>query len=84
MTIKRNVVMLDGVVMTTYPDGLFLVLLDNDMEVLAVISGKMRYRHIRIIRGDRVKVELTIYDLSRGRIIYRYRREGESISDLYG
>nr|YP_010426697.1 translational initiation factor 1 [Cupressus duclouxiana]USN89508.1 translational initiation factor 1 [Cupressus duclouxiana] len=72
MSTKKNFVTIDGVVTIAYPNAMFLVHLDNDIDVLTVISGKMRYRTIRVIPGDRVRVELPIYDLSKGRIIYRY------------
>lgn len=55
------------------PNAMFRVKLDNDHEVLAHISGKMRMHYIRILPGDRVQVELTPYDLTRGRITYRYK-----------
>ena len=53
----------------------FIVRLDNDHEVLAYPCGKMRKYYIRLLLGDRVKVELSPYDLSRGRIVYRYKRD---------
>ena len=55
------------------PNAMFQVELENGHEVLAHISGKMRMHYIRILPGDRVQVELTPYDLSRGRITYRYK-----------
>ena len=55
------------------PNAQFKVKLENEHEVLAHISGKMRMHYIRILPGDRVQVELTPYDLSRGRITYRYK-----------
>ena len=55
------------------PNAMFRVALDNGIEVLASISGKMRMNYIRISKGDRVQVELSPYDLTRGRITYRYR-----------
>jgi len=58
-------------VVEALPNGLFRVKLDTGHEVLAHLSGKMRVHFIRIVPGDRVKVELTPYDLTRGRIIYR-------------
>ncbi len=64
------------------PNTQFRVELDNGHKVLAYISGKMRKYYIRILLGDRVKVELSPYDLSRGRIIYRYkqkRRERDTV-----
>jgi translation initiation factor IF-1 len=50
----------------------FRVRLDNDIEILAVVSGRMRQNHIRLMPGDRVQVEMSPYDLTRGRIVYRY------------
>ena len=72
MSTKKNFVTIDGVVTIAYPNAMFLVHLDNGIDVLTVISGKMRCRTIRVIPGDRVRVELPVYDLSKGRIIYRY------------
>nr|YP_004891516.1 translation initiation factor 1 [Taiwania cryptomerioides]YP_008082433.1 translation initiation factor 1 [Taiwania flousiana]AGL11279.1 translation initiation factor 1 [Taiwania flousiana]AVR43523.1 translation initiation factor 1 [Taiwania cryptomerioides]QJE37041.1 translation initiation factor 1 [Taiwania flousiana]QJE37124.1 translation initiation factor 1 [Taiwania flousiana]BAK86849.1 translation initiation factor 1 [Taiwania cryptomerioides] len=84
MATKRNYVVLDGEVIVAYPDGIFLVRLDNEMEVLTTISGQMRYRIVRVVPGDRVKVEIPIYDLTRGRIIYRYpvKRNDEFAQDF--
>ena len=65
--------MLEGKVLEPLPNAMFKVELDNGHEVLAHISGKMRMHYIRILPGDRVQVELTPYDLSRGRITYRYK-----------
>jgi translation initiation factor IF-1 len=56
------------------PNTQFRVRLDNDHEVLAYLSGKMRRYYIRILLGDRVRVEMTPYDLTRGRINYRYKK----------
>jgi len=64
-----------GTVGEALPSTQFLVELENGHEVLAYLSGKMRKNHIRILLGDRVDVELSPYDLERGRIVYRYRRE---------
>lgn len=55
------------------PNTMFRVKLDNELEILAHISGKMRMNYIRILPGDRVKVELSPYDLTRGRITYRFK-----------
>jgi len=60
-------------VVEALPNAQFKVKLENEHEVLAHISGKMRMHYIRILPGDRVQVELTPYDLSRGRITYRYK-----------
>lgn len=65
--------MLEGSVIEAMPNAMFKVKLENDHEVLAHISGKMRMHYIRILPGDKVQVELTPYDLERGRITYRYK-----------
>ena len=65
--------MLEGVILESLPSAMFKVKLENDHEVLAHISGKMRMHYIRILPGDKVQVELTPYDLTRGRITYRYK-----------
>jgi translation initiation factor IF-1 len=69
----------EGTVIEALPNTQFKVELDNGHEVLAYLSGKMRKFYIRILLGDRVKVEMTPYDMNRGRITYRFR-EGESSS----
>ena len=63
----------EGTVSEPLPNAMFRVELDNGHKVLAHISGKMRMHYIRILPGDRVLVELSPYDLQRGRIVYRYR-----------
>lgn len=63
----------EGTVVEALPNAQFKVQLENDHEVLAHLSGKMRRYYIRVLLGDRVKVELSPYDLERGRITYRYR-----------
>jgi translation initiation factor IF-1 len=70
---KEEALQLDGVVVETLPNTTFRVKLDNGHVVMAHISGKMRKNYIRILTGDRVTVELTPYDLSKGRITYRER-----------
>lgn len=67
----KDVIEAEGTVLETIQGAKFVVKLDNDHQVLAHISGKIRKNYIRILPGDRVKVELTPYDLSVGRIIYR-------------
>jgi translation initiation factor IF-1 len=64
-----------GTVTEALPGTKFRVELDNEHEVIAYLCGKMRRYYIKILLGDRVKVELSPYDLSNGRIVYRYRRE---------
>jgi len=70
---KQELIEMEGVVTETLPNAMFRVILDNGFEVLAHISGKIRKNHIKILLGDRVTVELTPYDLSKGRITYRLR-----------
>ena len=70
---KEDAIVLEGTVTEAQPNAMFQVELENGHEVLAHISGKMRMHYIRILPGDRVQVELTPYDLSRGRITYRYK-----------
>jgi translation initiation factor IF-1 len=68
---REDLIEVEGVVEEALPNAMFRVVLDNGHKVLAHVSGKMRMNFIRIIPGDKVKVELTPYDLSRGRITYR-------------
>src|SRR5438067_5075548 len=70
---KEDAIVLEGTVVEPLPNAMFRVQLENGHKVLAHISGKMRMHYIRILPGDRVQVELTPYDLSRGRITYRYK-----------
>jgi translation initiation factor IF-1 len=70
---KEEAMRVDGVVEEAQPNAVFKVKLENGHQVLAHISGKMRMRFIRILPGDRVTVELSPYDLSRGRITWRYK-----------
>lgn len=70
---KEEAIRVEGVVEEALPNAMFKVKLDNDHQVLAHVSGKMRMHFIRILPGDRVQVELSPYDLSRGRITYRYK-----------
>jgi translation initiation factor IF-1 len=70
---KQDALELDGEVVELLPNAMFLVRLDQGHEVLAHISGKMRVNNIRVIKGDRVVVELSPYDLKRGRIRTRHR-----------
>jgi len=70
---KEEAIRVEGVVEEALPNAMFKVKLDSDHQVLAHVSGKMRMHFIRILPGDRVQVELSPYDLSRGRITYRYK-----------
>lgn len=71
---KEGVIEADGTVSETLRDAKFKVRLDNGHEVLAGISGKMRMHYIKILPGDKVKLEISPYDLSRGRIVYRAKK----------
>jgi len=68
---KKDVIEVFGVVIDAQPNAMFVVKLENGYEILAHISGKIRMNFIRILPGDRVKVELSPYDLTRGRITWR-------------
>ena len=70
---KEDAIVLEGTVVEPLPNAMFRVQLENGHQVLAHVSGKMRMNYIRILPGDRVQVELTPYDLARGRITYRYK-----------
>ncbi len=70
---KEESIKVDGTIVETLPNASFKVELENGHQVLAHISGKMRMHFIKILPGDKVMVELSPYDLSRGRITYRYK-----------
>ena len=70
---KEDVIEVEGVVVEALPNAMFKVKLENDHIVLAHVSGKMRMNFIRILPGDKVTLELTPYDLNRGRITYRFK-----------
>lgn len=70
---KEEKIELEGEVVEAYPNGMFRVQLDNGHETLGYTAGKMRRHRIRILPGDRIRLELSPYDLNRGRITYRYR-----------
>lgn len=72
-TDKEEGIELEGVVLENLPNARFRVKLEGEMEILAHISGKMRMHYIRIQPGDKVKVEVSPYDLTKGRIVYRFR-----------
>ncbi len=71
MAKKDEIIEFEGEVIDTLPNTLFKFRLENGHEIIAHISGKMRKHYIRILTGDKVKVEMTPYDLSKGRITYR-------------
>jgi len=78
MAKREDKVEIEGTVIETLPGTQFRVKLDTGHEVLAYLSGRMRKYYIRILLGDRVRVELSPYDLTRGRIVYRYKRPEEA------
>lgn len=71
--VKQDSIKVDGTIMEILPNTTFKVKLENGHEILAHISGKMRLHYIRILQGDKVSVELSPYDLTKGRITYRYK-----------
>lgn len=73
MAKKEGAVEVEGTVLEPLPNAMFRVELENGHKLLAHISGKMRMHYIRILPGDRVVVEISPYDLTRGRIVYRYK-----------
>ncbi len=70
---KQDLLRVDGIIDETLPNTQFIVKLESGHKVLAHISGKMRMNFIKILQGDKVTVELSPYDLSKGRIVYRYK-----------
>lgn len=70
---KEEAIEVEGIVQEALPNAMFQVELENGHKILGHISGKMRKHYIRILPGDKVKVELSPYDLTRGRITYRYK-----------
>ena len=69
----KDVIEIEGTILEAMPNAMFRVKLENDHEILAHISGKIRKNFIRILPGDKVRVEMTPYDLSRGRITFRLK-----------
>jgi translation initiation factor IF-1 len=70
---KQDLIKVDGIIEEVLPNTQFTVKLENGHQILAHISGKMRMNFIKILQGDKVTVEISPYDLSKGRIIYRYK-----------
>jgi translation initiation factor IF-1 len=70
---KQGAITVDGIIEEALPNATFRVKLENGHQILARISGKMRMHYIKILQGDRVTIELSPYDLSKGRITYRYK-----------
>ena len=78
MTKDDDKLTIEGTVIEALPGTQFTVELENGSPILAYLSGKMRRHYIRILLGDRVRLEISPYDLTRGRIVYRYRRHSAS------
>jgi translation initiation factor IF-1 len=70
---KQSSIRVDGTIVEALPNAMFRVELDNGHKILAHISGKMRMYYIKILPGDKVSIELSPYDLTKGRIVYRYK-----------
>ena len=70
---KENIITMSGMVTSILPAGMFKVKLDNGHDVIGHLSGKMRKNHIRILENDKVDVEVSPYDLTKGRVVYRYK-----------
>jgi translation initiation factor IF-1 len=70
---KQSLIKQDGVILEALSNAMFRVQLENGHEIIAHISGKMRMNYIKILPGDKISVEMSPYDLSKGRIIYRYK-----------
>ena len=79
---EDNKISVEGTIIEALPGTQFRVRLENGHEVLAYLSGRMRRYYIRILLGDTVRVEMSPYDLERGRIVYRQRRPGSSQIDM--
>jgi translation initiation factor IF-1 len=73
LSVKEEKVELEGEVVEAFRNGMYRIALDNGHETLGYTAGKMRRYRIRIMPGDRIKIEVSPYDLTRGRIVYRYR-----------
>ena len=70
--VKEKPIEVDGAIQETLPNATFRVVLDNEHVILAHVSGKMRMHYIKLLPGDKVKIEMSPYDLSKGRIVFRY------------
>ncbi|MCX7654036.1 MAG: translation initiation factor IF-1 [Fervidobacterium sp.] len=79
---KEDVIRMEGTIVEALPNAMFRVQLDNGFKVLAHVSGKMRKNFIRLVPGDKVVVELTIYDLTRGRIVYRKKIDAKGEEEI--
>jgi translation initiation factor IF-1 len=78
---KEEKLEVEGTVIETLPNTMFRVELDSGHQVLAYLSGRMRKYYIRVLLGDRVRLEMSPYDLTRGRITYRYKKQRQAATD---
>jgi translation initiation factor IF-1 len=76
---KQSLIEMQGIITQCLSNGMFRVKLENGFNILAHVSGKIRKNYIRILLGDKVTVELSPYDLTRGRIVYRLKKKDQSI-----
>jgi translation initiation factor IF-1 len=83
MTKEEDKIVVEGVVIEALPGTQFKVRLETGHEVLAYLSGKMRKYYIRILLGDKVRVEMSPYDLTRGRIVYRHRLVHDQEAEIF-
>jgi translation initiation factor IF-1 len=81
MAKEEDKILVEGTVTEALPGTQFRVELDSGHEVLAYLSGKMRKHYIRILLGDQVRLEMSPYDLTRGRIVYRYRKQRNEVPE---
>lgn len=81
MAKEEDKILVEGTVVEALPGTQFRVKLDSGHEVLAYLSGKMRKNYIRILLGDQVRLEMSPYDLTRGRIVYRYRKQRAEVPE---
>ncbi|HUH92228.1 MAG TPA: translation initiation factor IF-1 [Casimicrobiaceae bacterium] len=81
---KEETIEMEGVVNEVMPDTRFRVMLENGHSIVAYVSGKMRKHHVRILAGDKVRIEVTPYDLNRGRITFRHKDERPATTALAG
>ena len=72
-TMSKDVIEFEGTILEAMPNAMFRVELENGVQIIAHISGKMRMHYIKILPGDKVKVEMSPYDLTKGRIVFRYK-----------
>lgn len=73
MGLKPNIISQKGVITDSLPNAMFKVMLDNGVEIITHLSGKMRINYIKLVTGDKVEVEMSVYDLTKGRVVRRLK-----------